>query len=308
MSKPQNILGALLVLQLLTAGGLYLHGRQQQAQHGQQVAILTFDKASIDKLVISEEKSKATLVKTGEGWELPDYQKLPVDSQRLDELLATLADLKAGWPVAMSPESHEQFEVSEQNSTRKISLYSGENVVAELYLGSSPGLRKTHVRNAQDQKVYAASLSSSDAPATDDQWLDRSLVSAKDPQTITATDYALKKEGGSWKLTVGQGSLNESNVNALVTALHNLKVISLQENAPNGNPTFKLEVDEGSQPLSYQFWETGDEVTLRRSDKSQSFLVAKPTLDSLRSFNLKKLTEPSESAAPDLGSGPTPTP
>lgn len=291
MSKPQTWLSAVLGFQLLLAGGLYLHGRQAQTQHSQQAAILEFDKAAVDKVIVSDESGKAILVKSEQGWELPEYQKLPADGARLEQLLATLSELKSSWPVGTSTDSHELFEVSEEKFARKIELWSQDKPAAELYLGSSPGFRKTHVRNPEANEVHAAAISTSDAAASDDSWLDRSLLASSAPTAIQSEQFELKKEGESWKLERGEGSLNAAHTEGFLSALNSLQVSSLEAKTPAMVPSWKLEVLDGGKTLRYDFWLEGDKVTVRRSDRDQAFSLPKSTYDLLRSYDLAKLTE-----------------
>jgi hypothetical protein len=312
MNKPQHILGALLALQVLLAGGLYVHGRQLEARQSQQTPVLTFDKAAVDKLVISNKDSKVTLAKTANGWQLPDYQNMPVDQNRLDDLLLTLAEMKGGWPVATSADSHEQFEVAEKAFATKVDLFAGDKAVSELYLGTSPGFRKTHVRNAKDTNVYAASIMSLDVPVVNDQWFDRSLLKAKDPTEIKGPDFALKKEGANWKLD-GKDSakLNTTNATGLAKTLTGLRVDSLQTSAPTGQPGLSLQVSDGGKELTYQFWLSGESATVRRSDIDKSFGLSKPIYDMIAGYTYAKLTEqpPAKPAGPSPGEAtPTPAP
>jgi hypothetical protein len=294
MSKPQQWLGGLLAFQILLAAGLYVHDRQQAARHSQQAAILTFDKAAVDKLVLTDkDQTKVTLTKSGNGWQLPDYKGLPADQSRLDELLTTLAELKGGWPVSTSADSQEQFEVSEKKFARKIELFAGNKAVAELYLGTSPGFRKSHVRSAKDSNIYAATINSMDVPSINDQWLDRSLLKAKDLTEIKGADFQLKKAENQWKLEGKEADrLNSPNASALDKSLAGLRVESLQTSAPAGPPTFSLDVVAEGKPLAYQFWKVGEAYTVKRSDNEQSFTISKPVYEALAAYNLAKLTEP----------------
>jgi hypothetical protein len=293
MSKPQHWLGALLAFQVLLTGGLYVHSRQAQAAQSQQSAVLAFDKASVDKLVLADKDHKVTLTKTAQGWQLPEYHNLPVDQTRLDALLTTLSELKGGWAVSTTADSHEQFEVAEKRFAHKVDLFAGDKPVAELYLGTSPGFRKTHVRNAKEPNVYAADINTMDVPVVNDQWFDQSLLKAKDLTEIKGKDFLLKKSGAEWKLD-GKDTAKLNSANALLVAksLSGLRVESLQAASPSGPPTLTLEVVDGGKPLTYQFWQSGESYTVKRSDNDNHFGMSKPIYEALASQNLAKLTEP----------------
>lgn len=299
--KLQHALGGLLAFQILLAGGLFAHHRQQQAQLTQQSSILSFDKASVDKVELADKGGKVVLAKSADGWTIPDYSGLPVDSEKLEELLADLSNLKGGWPVSTTADSHDQFEVSEKKFLKTVKLFSKDKPVAELFLGTSPGLRTTHVRNAKDKNVYSVTLSSMDMPVVNDQWFDRSLLKAKDPTEIKGKDFALKKDGSGWNVE-GGGPANKDAVDGFIKALTGLRVEALQRTAPTGEPTSTLELVDG-KPLTLSFWVKGEEVTVRRSDSDKAFTVGKPTYDQLLSFDKAKLT-----AKPEKEPKATPTP
>jgi hypothetical protein len=179
--------------------------------------------------------------------------------------------------------------------------------VAELYLGTSPGFQKTHVRNANSTDIYAAQLNSMDLPLNNDQWFDRSLLKANELTEIKGKDFVLKKDGQDWKLD-GKDSakLNSANAALLAKSLSGLRVDSLQATSPTGAPAYSLEVIADGKPLTYQFWASEGKQTVKRSDFEQSFSMSKPIYDSLVASNLAKLTEPMPEPAGAGAATPSP--
>ncbi len=299
--KLQHTLGGLLVFQILLAGGLFAHHRQKQTQLTQQSSILSFDKASVDKVELADKGGKVALAKSSDGWTIPEYSNLPVDSEKLEELLADLSNLQGGWPVSTTADSYDQFEVSEKKFFKTVKLLSKDKPVAELFLGTSPGLRTTHVRNAKDKNVYSVALSSMDMPVANDHWFDRGLLKAKDPTEIKGKDFVLKKDGSVWNLD-GSGVADKDAVDGLLKAVTGLRVEALQQTAPTGEPTSSIKLVDG-KPLTLSFWVKEEDVTVRRSDLDKAFTIGKPTYDQLVSFDKAKLT-----AKPEKESKATPTP
>lgn len=295
VKKPQIWLAVLLGLQLLLTGALYVHDRQLAERANGQASLLTFDKSAVDKLVLTDkDKGKLTLSKTAEGWQLPDYHSLPADGQKVGDLLLTLSELKGGWPVVTNASSHGQFEVGEKTYARKLDLFSANKPIAQLYLGSSPGLRKTHVRKEGSADVFAATLNSGDIPSNSDGWLDPTLLKAKDPTEIRGPSFTLKKSGAEWQLDakVGGGApLNQTHAAALLSELTELRVLSLQTSSPTGAPSLNLRVLDGGQSFTYEFWAADEGASVRRSDSTRVFELPKATYDTLASYNLAKLTE-----------------
>ena len=305
--KVQHALGGLLAFQLLLAGGLFAHHRQQQSQLHQQSLILSFDKASVDKVELADKTTKVVLSKSGEGWSIPDYSNLPVDKEKIDDLLLTLSDLKGGWPVATTADSHDQFDVSEKKFLKTVKLFAKDKPVAELYLGTSPGLRTTHVRNAKETKVYSVGISSMDMPVANDQWFAHGLLKAKSPSEIKGKDFTLAQSGDAWK--VGEVAANSGAADGLLKALTGFQVEGLQTVAPSGAATSTLTVVDEGKPWTLSFWVQGEQVTVRRSDQDKAFTIGKPTYDQLMSFDKAKLTaKAEEKATPSVGVTPTAAP
>lgn len=301
--KVQHALGGLLAFQLLLAGGLFAYHRQQQSQLHQQSAILSFDKASVDKVELADKGAKVVLSKNGESWSIPAYSNLPVDKEKIEDLLLTLSDLKGGWPVATTADSHDQFEVSEKKFAKTVKLFSKDKPVAELYLGTSPGLRTTHARTFKDNKVYAVGVSSMDMPVANDQWFDHGLLKAKSPSEVKGKDFTLTKSGESWK--VGDVAANSGAADGLLKALTGLRVEALQSTPPSGAATSTLTVVDDGKPWTLSFWVQGEQVTVRRSDQEKAFTIGKPAYDQLMSFDKAKLTAKGGDVATPTGS-PTP--
>ena len=130
-------------------------------------------------------------------WRLEN--SLPADHDKVNDLLDKLADLAAPWPVATSVDSAERFEVTEDKHQRRLLLEDADGVVADVFLGTSPGYRRVHARAADEDEVYSIDFSNYEAPTDADQWLDKALLAAAgDPISII--------HEGSWHLTRTEGA------------------------------------------------------------------------------------------------------
>lgn len=124
---------------------------------------------------------------------------LPADDDKVNDLLDKLAELAAPWPVATSADSAERFAVTEDNHQRRLVLEDAEDVVADVFLGTSPGYRRVHARVAGEDEVYSIDFSNYEAPTDADQWLDKGLLAASgDPSSIARE--------GAWRLTQSAGA------------------------------------------------------------------------------------------------------
>ena len=199
----QKRLTILLIVQVLLVIGLLAYQQNSRVQVNAQ-PLLSVGIADIDRMVIQDASNKATLQKTGDQWQLPELQQLPVDKQKLDDILQKLDGTKLSWPVTTTASSHERFEVSDSKFQRHIELFQGDSKKAELWLGTSPGFKKIHLRRAGEEQVYAVELTSFEFASEAKDWLplaslqDRAIYYA---QRIPDIDLSLIEHGNCYFVT-----------------------------------------------------------------------------------------------------------
>jgi hypothetical protein len=157
----QRRLTILFIVQVLLILGVFAYQENSRVQVDAQ-PLLAIKSADIDRMVIQDASNKVTLQKTGSHWQLPDLHQLPVDKQKLDEILQKLDGTKLTWPVTTTASSHERFEVSGTKFQRRIELFQGDAKKADLWLGSTPGFKKIHLRREGENQVYAVELTAFD--------------------------------------------------------------------------------------------------------------------------------------------------
>jgi len=220
-------LGGLLIFQLVVAGVLFWQGQQQGAVFDAPTSVANVDADAVDTITLHDGTDSLTLRRTDEHWLLPDEPSLPADEASIGTLINTINDLSAGLPVATTEASRAQLDVAEDDYQRRIELSGAGEILADLYVGSSPGFRKAHVRRADDEAIYASAINVFDIPVSGDEWLDQSVLAASDVSRIEAATYALEKTDDAWSLpgkTDETHELNEDKVADLVRALENLTV------------------------------------------------------------------------------------
>ena len=221
---------------------------------------LSFDAETIDALTVANNEGTVTLVKTGEGWRLPDG--VPADASKVDEVVRKLADAAGGWPVASQASSAERFELTEENHQRHLVLKAGEDTVADLYLGTSPGYRKAHARRADEDDVYAITFSNYEAGVKTSDWLDKSLLRAEG--SITAIErldaFSLAKDDeGVWSAASG-ATLDQGKVETLAGRFTGLSVLGVNEAELPAAPkaVYSWQDDAGTSTFSLYHLEEDD--------------------------------------------------
>jgi hypothetical protein len=180
-----------LLLQLLVAGGLLLRrnplaGSRSDTPLLNADAIKNADQLVIDSKPASAAKSEASgggseptrvvLRKKDGAWVLADSFDVPADTSKVNSLLTRLGGLKRGLPIATSEAALKRFKVVDSDFERRLVLSAGGKSIETVYLGSSPGLRKSDARTADERAVYAVDLPTYELPTDFAAWVSGDLI------------------------------------------------------------------------------------------------------------------------------------
>ncbi len=298
-------LAVLLVVQLVLAVTLGVT-RPGPTAHEVVGSVLAFTAGEIDELNIagadSDEAADATgvQIKRVDGaWVLPEQNNYPASAEKVDGLLTKLAGLQRKFAVATSSAAQARFKVAESDFERRITLRAGGADVGTLYLGTSPGVREVHVRNASDDAIMAVPLAVHEVGPTFRDWEDRELLQF-DVAELRAVTYAgsrLERTGqqpggalGAWTLS-GLGAdevVTQTAVDDVVGQLARLRaseVLGTDSEARFGltTPALKLTLQKSdADEEQYRFGklESGDYV-LKTSRHPYYFQVPAYTGDRL---------------------------
>lgn len=292
MNRLTSLLVAALALQLLLAVALFWP-RENPGEIDARAALLELAAGEVDRLIISTAADSLLLHRGDEGWILPDYHKLPVQESRVNRVLLDLPALSRGWPIAGSANAAARFQVADEEFQRRVSFYAGEQNRGELFVGTSPGFRKVHVRPAGDEKVYAVEFNSFELPVNADEWLDKTLLQVRDLTRIEGLDYRLELDGDRWLGDAGQEANTES-VDALLSGLGSLRIngaadiatasILAQLDAP---PTLSVSAAGGN--YQFRLYEMEDSYFIQREDIPVYFSLSAYDYDRLNDVNAEAL-------------------
>ena len=287
MKSIKYWLAGLLLIQIAVIAGI-LWNKQQLADNHQTHNLINAEHNQIDQLVITDaDKNTVTLLKSGGNWQLPTLDKLPADESKLENLLLKLQALKASWPAAATSAAQQRFEVAKDNFQRRVQLFQNQSQTDEIYVGTSPGFRKVHIRKAAENEIYAVVLNTFDLPAKATDWLDKTLLAIPDMTTVKAAGSQLYKKDEQWLLTAADGSeqvIEPEQADKLVTALAQLKVESILEQVTPAVPTtktFSLEGVNYNGGWTLHFAQTDDQYTVKRNDREQVFQLAQTSYEQI---------------------------
>lgn len=223
MNRSGKTLLLILLIQCGIVAAVYWPQHTAVLSPGES-GLLALQSESIDELHIGDTpNTEAALSKSGEHWILPELGNLPADPDMVKNLLDGLATTGASWPVARSAAARQRFQVADYHYQRRITLLSKGQHPVTIYLGTSPGFRKVHARNADGDAIYSIAFNVFDAPGRNDAWVDRKLLQIRTPVRITADTYSIHRLDGDW-LSGSGGVPDERELLALLSALRSLQV------------------------------------------------------------------------------------
>lgn len=304
MKKTIFFLTILLAAQVGLGIALNLN-RQQLAVFQPTDSLLSFDKSGVDAIIIVGPKGKKVRLAQKDGkWVLPDEYNFPADQEAVKRLLGGLADIKKGWPVATTGGAAERFKVGKENFERHIILRRSDKPVVDLFVGTSPGFRKVHVRMAGSNDILAVKFSTYEAGAASDNWLDKNYLHF-DKKTISGIRLPgidlIRKDGNLVLADLGKDEeMNKDTVDTLTGQVAKLSIESLlgRENEKEYNQdtpklTCMVNLDSGSKRIFiFSQPEKKDWFVLKTTNSDLYFKIGgwqvKPLLNAKRDSLIKK--------------------
>lgn len=216
-----------LLLALLIQCGIVavvFYPRQVPVNAPTEQALAPFSNDAIDELRIGDEYDNETVLKkSGTQWLLADLENLPADPVKVDTLLQSINSKTASWPIARSPAARQRFQVADHFYQKRLTLLSDGGRLDTIYLGTSPGFRKVHARNEDQDAIYSITLDAPETSALNADWLEPRLLQVRTPLRIDADLYNLHFDNGVWLSGTG-GIPDEQELEALIAALKSLQV------------------------------------------------------------------------------------
>jgi hypothetical protein len=303
MQKTIKILALLFCAQLLLALGIGYSDRGIATQ-AEVAPLITVSREAIDRIRLEGvEGESVSLVKRDDGWRLPEVNDFPADTSRVDQLIERLIDLRTGTPVATSSGAKERFKVSDDSFERRITLAHGDESLARLYLGNSPGMHRIRARADGKDEIYSVKMAAYDVPVKVEDWEDKTLLSLPKSEIMAIEPNGLriervepvaesnsKKEQGSatpapaWKadgLEKGKRLQPEAvdKLARLLATLHFDRVLGQEANKDYGLEKPVLEVSLSRKGGDTRIYRLGkpdgqEEYTLKVSGRPEYFRLA----------------------------------
>lgn len=206
MTKRNQILIIILGVQLILA--LYLFWPQS---HSAKTSLKTLfpdiSAEDVVELALKDAEGNSVQIQKKEGgWILPAYGGYPADQGKVSSFLKKLTALETKPLVARKKSSHRRLKVSEDDFQRVITFKAGNKEKTQsLYLGSSPGYKKTHIRAGSGSEVYlAGDISVWEAGIEPSSWTDTLYFSVEEKDVV---NVSVKNAHGT--INLERGDQNE---------------------------------------------------------------------------------------------------
>ena len=245
----QYVLASVFLVQLLIVVMVWLLSTGGPTE---PETFIEFDSERVDRMVVASAEEHVELRKDEGIWTLPDGN--PADDSKIGRVLEKLADATGDWPVATSEKTAKRFEVTEDSFQKRISVFSGEESLADVYLGTSPAFRRVHARDVAGGPVHSIEFSNYEASTTAESWLKKSLLRPEGSVTRLEREgeYTLFKQDGDWQ-SDPPAELDVSKVRSYMDRFETISVYEfsdadLAEQEPKAQ--FIIEDDEGTYSLT----------------------------------------------------------
>jgi len=278
-----ELLAMILAVQLLLVAGFFYVDLSDASEPAP--SFLEFVAEDVDRLVISGlgDGESVELSKTEGRWSLAGGT--PADESKIVAVLDKLDGLSAPWPVATSEDSRQRFEVTAQAHERHIQMFAGDEPVAQIYLGTSPGYRRVHARADGADEVYSIDFSSFEAPLVNDDWLDKGLLEAVGDVTAVVREgtWTLSRAEEGWDLAAaapaqvaGKTAVDPEAVERLISRVTDLQVTGFAPDDANltSKGAFTVSDDAGSHGLQLFHDATEDAYAIESDRVGGRFSVA----------------------------------
>jgi hypothetical protein len=235
MNRTQQILAAILILQILVVGGVFWATSPQDVAAGPLLP--GYNAEHVSRITITDNTGNIVkMARQDEGWVLPDADDFPIDSEKATTLLENLAAISTSRPVTSTAASHERLQVAENDYAKKVEI-EADNKLYFLFVGSSPRSNATHVRLLGQDKVFlTGDISGWDVQAQASSWIDVTLLSVPVDEitnlrlTNQHGQFELSMDGDNWIVDGvdapgSEEQFNQTNLRALISQASNIRIV-----------------------------------------------------------------------------------
>jgi hypothetical protein len=269
MNGRIGLLTGLLVIQLVIVALLLWN--QNRADSAVE-KLLDMEAKRVDHIVIADASEKIELIRKDDIWMVGDA---PADATKANKLVNDFAGFESAWPVATTSTSAERFEVTEEKFQRRITFRSGENVLGDVLLGTSPGFQRVHARHVGAEAIYAVNFSNFQASTKADDWIDKAVLAADGAikSLVAPSGFRLEKGDEGWLLD--GAAADQDSATTFSERFENLRIIGTAAAAgANAKGVFTLMDGQGEYALEFSQGSEDTEYVVKSSRREGFYRIA----------------------------------
>ncbi len=233
MNKTQKYLLGALALQIILIVVIFFLQRPVAASNNLVFTDLKIE--AVTGINLSDSTGKLlTLQKEGDHWILPDQANYPVNSDKVNQLIDSLAAIRDNRLVTRSESSQERLQISNNNFAHKVELtVNGKKEI--IYFGSSPTSNNFHFRLGGKNEVYLTNAVTTNLISTTiSDWVDTIIyqipygsikkISVKNGSGIFQFQKDATDQWTSEQLPTGS-QFDQSKWSSLLTAFSTMRMV-----------------------------------------------------------------------------------
>lgn len=271
-------LSILLVLQLALVA--YVQWKPNPlAQFDSSESFVSAPISEADGLNIASKDKTLSLSKSAEGtWIVEGDLAFPASVNKLSGILDFFKEAKKGWPVGQTRASAKQFQVADDAFERKIEFKKDDKNLATLYVGDSPGFRKTYFRNGSDVQIFSLEFPSYEFGVEPKDWYDPHYLTfkAQDVQELNVNDISLHRDQDG-KLAAKEDApegkeWSTNKAEAVVRAVSELRYTEVLGKADDtkldlGKESFRFSVKLSGKEETHEYIISSKSIPADKTDK-----------------------------------------
>ena len=166
-----------------------------------------------------------------------------------------------------------------------IKIGGGGNTVGDIFVGTSPGFKRSHVRKEGADEVYSVAINAYDLPPDSIDWLDKSLLQVADVTSVMINDKALVKKDDQW-LYDGSDNTDQDKAADLVKELEGIRVTDIFDNSSDEPDFEKVLLKAGDKEYEFGFASKDSDYLVSRKDIDSVFRITKSSYEKVMAVEL----------------------
>ena len=178
-------LAILLICQFLLAALLIFSQQFNSASDDKRLSFDTLKDTS--EFSITDDSSEVKLVFKDKRWLVSNENDFPAEPAKVSKFLESMEALssQSSAIVALTKTARSRFKVNDTGFSKRITLADSRGVREDIYLGSSPGLDRVHVRKSDQNAIYLVKFPSYEASASTAAWIDKSVLQIRSTAIVS---------------------------------------------------------------------------------------------------------------------------